>query len=187
LSGVRHGLFSLSFRPCDRCPGNRRCERFQPGQSCPVEREVFDAFVEEVMREGGSLAERLEAEDAAMCFIRLTRGYRYEGLRGLSRRTPFWEGYMTRLRRDLRLHLRDLDATRRLRHDDGLWPEDEGEAGEDTAALEQEAGGLIGLLGRIEAGGGKQDNEAPVRRPAYVRKTAGYLLQELKARTRRAP
>lgn len=176
----------MSFMPCDRCPGNGRCERCQPGQSCPVEREVFDAFAEEVMREGGSMADRLEAQDAAMCFIRLTRGYRYEGLRGLSRRTPFWEGYMTRLRRDLRLYLRDLDATRRLRHDDGLWPEDE-EEGEDKAALEQEARHLMGLLDRIEAGGGKQGEAPPVRRPAYVRKTAGHLLQELKARTRRAP
>lgn len=173
----------MSFMPCDRCPGNGRCERFQPGQSCVVEREVFDAFLEEVMKEGGSLADRLEAEDAAMCFIRLTRGYRYEGLHGLSRRTPFWEGYMTRLRRDLRLYLRDLDATRRLRHEDGLWPEEE-EGG--LVALEQEGRQLIGLLSRIEAGGGKKGEEAPVRRPAYLRKTAGYLLEELKAERRTA-
>jgi len=117
LTATRHGFFSRGFMLCDRCALNGVCERFRPGGTCAIEEEAHVRLVEALVVEYGldGVADRLLAERASMCLIRLARVEAYEAAVGVSDSTLVLGHYVERLDKLLLRILEALAVTREKR------------------------------------------------------------------------
>jgi len=117
LSALKHGLFRVGFMLCDRCVLNARCERFSPGSDCVVEKQAYERLVSELVGQYGLdlVADRILAERAAMCLIRISRAETYESMVGVTEKSTLWGAYISRLDNTLRGLLNDLAVTRAKR------------------------------------------------------------------------
>ena len=102
---------------CDRCVMNVRCERFEPGSECVLEREAYDWMVKELMGqyELEGLADEILASRVAMYLIRIARAETYESGVGVTDKSVLWGKYISRLDNTLRGLMRDLAVTRAKR------------------------------------------------------------------------
>ena len=117
MSALSHGFFRVGFMLCDRCVLNTRCERFEPGGECVLEREAYDWMVKELVEQYGleGLADEILAGRVAMYLIRIVRAEVYESAMGVSDRSVLWGKYISRLDNTLRGIMRDLAVTRAKR------------------------------------------------------------------------
>ena len=117
MSALAHGFFRVGFMLCDRCVLNTRCERFEPGGECVLEREAYDWMVKELVEqyELEGLADEILAGRVAMYLIRIVRAEVYESAMGVSDRSVLWGKYISRLDNTLRGIMRDLAVTRAKR------------------------------------------------------------------------
>jgi len=102
---------------CDRCVLNTRCERFEPGRTCGVEREAYDGLVSQLMEqyELEGLADEILAGRVAMYLIRIARAEAYESAIGVTDKSMLWGRYIRGLDNTLRGVMRDLAVTRAKR------------------------------------------------------------------------
>jgi len=102
---------------CDRCVINARCERFSPGSDCVVEKQAYERLVNELVGQYGLdlVADRILAERATMCLIRISRAETYESMVGVTEKSTLWGAYISRLDNTLRGLLNDLAVTRAKR------------------------------------------------------------------------
>jgi len=102
---------------CDRCVLNTRCEQFEPGGACAVEREAYDWLVSQLMEqyELEGLADEILAGRVAMYLIRIARAEAYESAIGVTDKLVLWGRYIRGLDNTLRGVMRDLAVTRAKR------------------------------------------------------------------------
>ncbi len=102
---------------CDRCVLNTRCEHFEPGGACGVEREAYDGLVSQLMSqyELEGLADEILAGRVAMYLIRIARAEAYESAIGVTDKLVLWGRYIRGLDNTLRGVMRDLAVTRAKR------------------------------------------------------------------------
>lgn len=102
---------------CDRCVLNTRCERFEAGGECALEREAYDWLVSELTEQYGleGLADEILAGRAAMYLIRIARAEAYESAVGVTEKSILWGKYIRGLDNTLRGIMRDLAVTRAKR------------------------------------------------------------------------
>jgi len=117
VSALKHGFFRRGFMLCDRCVLNTRCESFEPGEECGVEREAYDWLVSELTEqyELEGVADEILAGRVAMYLIRIARGEAYESAMGVTEESVLWGKYISRLDNTLRGLMRDLAVTRAKR------------------------------------------------------------------------
>ena len=114
VSALKHGFFRAGFMLCDRCVLNTRCERFEPGSECVLEKEAYDWLVRELSEQYGleGLADQIYVWRAAMYLIRIARAETYESAVGVTEKSALWGAYISRLDNTLRGLLNDLAVTR---------------------------------------------------------------------------
>jgi len=114
MSALRHGLWRIGFMLCDRCTINANCEQFNPNSVCTVEKDAFEQLVKELTRHYklDAVADRILAERAAMYLIKISRVETYEAVSGVTQKSLFLGGYVTRLDNTLRGFLNDLAVSR---------------------------------------------------------------------------
>ena len=102
---------------CDRCVLNTRCEGFEPGGACGVEREAYDWLVSQLIEqhELEGLADEILAGRVAMYLIRIARAEAYESAIGVTDKLVLWGRYIRGLDNTLRGVMRDLAVTRAKR------------------------------------------------------------------------
>lgn len=102
---------------CDRCVLNTRCESFEAGGACGVERAAYDWLVSELMEqyELEGVADEILAGRVAMYLVRIARAEAYESAMGVTDRSVLWGKYVSRLDNTLRGLMRDLAITRAKR------------------------------------------------------------------------
>lgn len=102
---------------CDRCVLNTKCERFEPGGECALEREGYDWLVSELTEqyELEGVADEILAGRVAMYLIRIARAETYESMVGVTDKSVSWGKYISRLDNTLRGVMRDLAVTRAKR------------------------------------------------------------------------
>lgn len=117
MSALKHGFFRRGFMLCDRCVLNTRCERFEAGGECALEREAYDWLVSELTEQYGleGLADEILAGRAAMYLIRIARAEAYESAVGVTEKSILWGKYIRGLDNTLRGIMRDLAVTRAKR------------------------------------------------------------------------
>lgn len=117
MSALKHGFFRRGFMLCDRCVLNTRCERFEAGGECALEREAYDCLVSELTEqyELEGLADEILAGRVAMYLIRIARAEAYESAVGVTEKSILWGKYIRGLDNTLRGIMRDLAVTRAKR------------------------------------------------------------------------
>lgn len=114
---MKHGFFRRGFMLCDRCVLQTRCERFEAGGTCTVEREAYDWLVAQLLEqyELEGLADEILAGRVAMYLIRIARAEAYEAAIGVTDKLVVWGRYIRGLDNTLRGVMRDLAVTRAKR------------------------------------------------------------------------
>lgn len=117
MSALKHGFFRRGLMLCDRCVLNTRCEGFEPGGGCALEREAYDWLVSELMEqyELEGVADEILAGRVAMYLIRIARAEAYESAMGVTDKSVLWGKYIGGLDNTLRGIMRDLAVTRAKR------------------------------------------------------------------------
>ena len=102
---------------CDRCVLQARCEQFEPGGACAVEREAYDGLVSALLEqyELEGVADEILAGRVAMYLIRIARAEAYESAIGVTDKLVLWGRYIRGLDNTLRGVMRDLAVTRAKR------------------------------------------------------------------------